>query len=454
MRLPSYVFAPLPRYSGERAGVRGCSACELSKQLPPLTLTLSPEYRGEGTGLAVLLLLMSFFLSGVASAQPLSRVQFERMRKQMVDDVLIGGGIKDERVLDVFREIPRHEFVAAEHKKNAYYDMALPIGDQQTISSPFIVAYMTQSLAVKPTDKVLEIGTGSGFQAAVLSPLVKEVYSIEIVESLAKSAERTLKRLGYKNVITKAGDGYLGWQEHAPFDKIIVTCSPEKVPQPLVEQLREGGLLVVPVGERFRQTLYLMRKKDGKLESEALLPTLFVPMTGKAEDNRQVKPDPANPQVDNGSFEEKAFESGAQPGWYYEKQLTWQEAATSPDGKHHITFENVRPGLSAHLLQGFGIDGRQVKQLEVSGWVTTKNIVADIRNEQAPLIAVTLYDSNRRELGHQLIGPILGNTEWHEVKKTLKIPDNAREGILRIGLFGATGTASFDKIQFRKVDAK
>lgn len=401
-----------------------------------------------------LALCFSILLPAISHAQVLTRLQYEKLRKQMVEEVLVGGGIKDQRVLDVFREIPRHEFVAAEHKKNAYYDMALPIGDQQTISSPFIVAYMTQSLDTKPTDKVLEIGTGSGFQAAVLSPLVKEVYSIEIVEALARSADRTLKRLGYKNVTSKAGDGYLGWQEHAPFDKIIVTCSPEKVPQPLVDQLREGGLLVVPVGERFRQTLYLMRKKDGKLESEALLPTLFVPMTGKAEDTRLVKPDPANPQVANGSFEEKAFESGAQPGWYYEKQVTWTESATAPDGQHAITFDNAKPGLSAHLLQGFGIDGRQVKQLEVSGWVTTKNIVADLRSEQAPLIAVTLYDSNRRELGHQLIGPVLGNTDWHEIKKTLKIPDNAREGILRIGLFGATGTASFDKIQFRKIDTK
>ncbi|WP_254508748.1 protein-L-isoaspartate(D-aspartate) O-methyltransferase [Anatilimnocola floriformis] len=393
-----------------------------------------------------------FLSQAVASAQ--TRVQFEKMRQQMVDKVLVAGGIKDQRVLDVFRQIPRHEFVAVEHRQKAYFDMAIPIGDQQTISSPFIVAYMTQSLDPKPTDKVLEIGTGSGFQAAVLSPLVKEVYSIEIVEPLAKSAKRTLERLGYKNVITKAGDGYLGWSEHAPFDKVIVTCSPEEVPQPLVDQLREGGLIVVPVGERFRQTLYLMRKKDGKLEREALLPTLFVPMTGKAEDTRQVKPDPANPQVDNGSFEEKAFESGGQPGWYYEKQVTWQEMSNAPDGKHAITMQNTTPGLSAHILQGFGIDGRQVKNLEVSAWITTKDIVPDLKKDEAPLIAVTLYDSQRRELGHQLIGPVVGDTAWHEIKKVIKVPENAREGILRVGMFGATGTTSFDKIQFKKVDPK
>jgi protein-L-isoaspartate(D-aspartate) O-methyltransferase len=197
-----------------------------------------------------------------------------------------------------------------------------------------------------------------------------------------------------------------------------------------------------------------MRKKDGKLEREALLPTLFVPMTGKAEDNRQVKPDPANPQVDNGSFEEKAFDAGGQPGWYYEKQVTWQEMANAPDGKHVITMQNTQPGLSAHILQGFGIDGRQVKQLEVSAWITTKDIVPDLKKDEAPLIAVTLYDSQRRELGHQMIGPVIGDTAWHEIKRVIKVPETAREGILRVGMFGATGTTSFDKIQFKKIEPK
>ena len=145
---------------------------------------------------------------------------------------------------------------------------------------------------------MLEIGTGSGYQAAVLSPLVKDVYTIEIVEQLGKHAKLTLKRLKYTNVHTKIGDGYHGWPEQAPFDKIIVTCSPEKVPQALVDQLKEGGRMIVPVGERYQQMLYLFKKEDGKLKSEALCPTLFVPMTGKAEDQRQVKPDPLHPQAD------------------------------------------------------------------------------------------------------------------------------------------------------------
>jgi protein-L-isoaspartate(D-aspartate) O-methyltransferase len=423
---------------------------QVGKQRPAMMTHINRVSRR----LLVCALAMAAGLLTAALTHAQTRLQFEKARLQMVEKVLVAGGIKDERVLDVFRKTPRHEFVAVEHRQKSYMDMAIPIGDQQTISSPFIVAYMTQSLDTKPTEKVLEIGTGSGFQAAILSPLVKEVYSIEIVEALAKSADARLKRLGYKNVIVKAGDGYLGWAEHAPFDKIIVTCSPEEVPQPLVDQLREGGLIVVPVGERFRQTLFLMRKKDGKLEREALLPTLFVPMTGKAEDNRRVKPDPANPQVDNGSFEEKAFPSGAQPGWYYEKQIAWEEKANAPDGKHVITFNNTEPGLSAHLLQGFGIDGRQVKQLEVSAWITTKNIVADVKRDEMPMIAITLYDPQRRELGYQIIGPVVGDTDWHEIKRTIKIPENAREGILRIGMFGATGTVSFDKLQFKKVDAK
>ena len=392
--------------------------------------------------MAVLLLFAS---SACGQARP-----YEAAHKKLVDEVLIGSGIKDERVLKAMRDTPRHEFVASGLRAKAYLDMALPIGEQQTISSPFIVAYMTQSLDPQPTDKVLEIGTGSGYQAAILSPLVKDVYSIEIVESLGKKAAATLTRLGYKNVHTKIGDGYLGWPEHAPFDKIIVTCSPEKVPQPLVEQLAEGGLMVVPVGERYSQTLYLLRKKDGKLKSEALLPTLFVPMTGQAEQSREVKPDPANPRVLNGSFEEQAFASGAQPGWYYEKLVTWESDANAPDGEHFVTFKNSEPGLSAHLLQGFAIDGRKVKELTISAMVKMENSARGSQHEEAAAIFITLFDEQRRELEPLGIGPLLGTADWHKESKTVKIPAEAREGIFRIGLFGGTGTISFDKVEMKK----
>ncbi len=238
-------------------------------------------------------------LPGDAAAQD----PFAEARNRLVKERVAAAGVKDSRVLDSIRTTPRHEFVPKSQRDRAYFDMALPIGESQTISSPFIVAMMTEALDPQPDDKVLEIGTGSGYQAAVLSPLVEHVYSIEIVAELGERAEETLQRLGYQNVSTRVGDGFLGWPDAAPFDKIIVTCSPESVPVPLIEQLREGGQMIIPVGERYQQTLYRMTKKDGKLVREPLRPTLFVPMTGEAEENRQQQPDAANPRAVNGDFE-------------------------------------------------------------------------------------------------------------------------------------------------------
>ncbi|MGH7195001.1 MAG: protein-L-isoaspartate(D-aspartate) O-methyltransferase, partial [Candidatus Saccharimonadales bacterium] len=220
------------------------------------------------------------------------RQTMERARQQLVDEEIVGGGIQNPRVSEAMRNTPRHEFVPLAERKYAYFDMALPIGEAQTISAPFFVAYMTEQLDPLPEDKVLEIGTGSGFQAAVLSPLVKDVYTIEIKKPLGERAARALKRLKYENVHTRIGDGYAGWPDAAPFDKIIVTCSPEKPPQALIDQLKEGGRMLIPLGERYQQTLYMLKKIDGKLQREELLPIIFVPMTGTAEDERVVKPDP------------------------------------------------------------------------------------------------------------------------------------------------------------------
>ena len=231
----------------------------------------------------------------VAAAPAQTRAQLDAARQRMVTTSVIDAGVKNPRVIEAMRTTPRHEFVPRASRKLAYEDMALPIGDQQTISSPFIVAFMTEAVDPQPTDRVLEIGTGSGYQAAVLSGLVQDVYTIEIVESLGRTAQRTLESLRYRNVHVKIGDGFQGWPEHAPFDKIIVTCSPESVPQPLIDQLREGGLIVIPVGPRYQQVLHLMRKRDGKLVTESQRATLFVPMTGAAEDTRKVQPDPLNP---------------------------------------------------------------------------------------------------------------------------------------------------------------
>jgi protein-L-isoaspartate(D-aspartate) O-methyltransferase len=200
----------------------------------------------------------------------------------MIREQLVGAGrnITNARVLAVMERVPRHEFVPPEFRFRAYEDRALPIGYDQTISQPYIVAYMTEQLDPQPTDRVLEIGTGSGYQAAVLAQLVAEVYTIEIIEPLAQRAEADLKRLGCTNIHVRAGDGCQGWPEAAPFDAIIVTCAPEKVPPLLVEQLRDGGRMIISVGPLGDQELVLLSKQGEQMGQHAVLPVRFVPMTG------------------------------------------------------------------------------------------------------------------------------------------------------------------------------
>jgi protein-L-isoaspartate(D-aspartate) O-methyltransferase len=206
-----------------------------------------------------------------------------KSREAMVKYQLAAGGISDPQVLQAMAEVPRHEFVPLAMRSFAYADGPLPIGHGQTISQPFIVAYMTQALELTKDDTVLEIGTGSGYQAAILAKLAKEVYTIEIVPQLAQSSKELLERLSFENVHVRLGDGYLGWPEKAPFDAIIVTCAPDHVPQPLVDQLKEGGRMLIPVGGQGTiQQLVLLTKRDGKILRENKLDVRFVPMTGKA----------------------------------------------------------------------------------------------------------------------------------------------------------------------------
>ena len=209
-------------------------------------------------------------------------LDFAAQRQRMVQDQLMPRGIHEERVLAAMAKVPREEFVPLDERAGSYSDGPLPIGYDQTISQPYIVALMTEQLRLQPQDRVLEIGTGLGYQAAILAELVADAYTIEIVEPLAKTAEETLQRLGYKNVHVKVGDGYKGWPEQAPFDAIIVTCAPEHVPQPLVDQMKEGGRMIIPVGGREAQELYLLEKRKEHLREEAILPVRFVPMAREA----------------------------------------------------------------------------------------------------------------------------------------------------------------------------
>jgi protein-L-isoaspartate(D-aspartate) O-methyltransferase len=229
------------------------------------------------------LLFAAIATAGCGQQVP-TAADFAAQRERMVEKQLKFRGIKDERVLAAMAKVPREEFIPVDTRAEAYEDGPLPIGYDQTISQPYIVAFMTEQLRPKSNDRVLEIGSGSGYQAAVLAELVADVYTIDIVEPLAKTAEATLQRLGYKNVHIKVGDGYKGWPEEAPFDAIIVTCAPEKVPQPLVDQLTDGGRMIIPVGERFAQQLYLLEKKNGQLKESATLPVRFVPMVRSKEE--------------------------------------------------------------------------------------------------------------------------------------------------------------------------
>jgi protein-L-isoaspartate(D-aspartate) O-methyltransferase len=205
---------------------------------------------------------------------------YRERREAMVKRQIEGRGISDKAVLDAMRAVRRHLFVPPEIAPQAYADNALPIGHGQTISQPYIVAYMTAVIRPNPQMKVLEIGTGSGYQAAVLAEIVREVYTIEIVPEHGKTAAARLKKLGYDNVQVKVGDGYLGWQEHAPYDAIVVTAGAEAIPPPLLEQLKEGGRMVIPVGPPLMaQTLKLIEKKNGKVVTKNLLPVVFVPFT-------------------------------------------------------------------------------------------------------------------------------------------------------------------------------
>ncbi len=238
-------------------------------------MSLKKALRIPALSLPVLLLSLTLSTAGD---------QYELNRKQMVEQDIRERGVKDPVVLGVMGKVPRHLFVDAPYRDRAYGDHPLPIGEGQTISQPYVVALMTETLQLKPGDRVLEIGTGSGYQAAVLAGIVKEVYTIEIRQPLADKAGKNLVNLGYRNVKVKCGDGYFGWNEQAPFDAIIITAAANHIPPPLIKQLKEGGRLIVPLGSTtYFQTLTLATKRKGELDVVQICPVAFVPMTGEMQ---------------------------------------------------------------------------------------------------------------------------------------------------------------------------
>ncbi|MDR3196580.1 MAG: protein-L-isoaspartate(D-aspartate) O-methyltransferase [Planctomycetaceae bacterium] len=394
------------------------------------------------------------------------QIPAQRMTEQLL---LPQSGLENPAVIDAMKRIPRHRFVPPLHQSIAYWDQAIAIGHSQTISPPYIVAFMTEQLAPKPADKVLEIGTGSGYQAAVLSLLVKEVYTIEIIEPLGNQAEKLLEKLGMDNVHVRIGDGYQGWAEAAPFDSIIVTCSPESIPQPLIDQLREGGRMVIPVGERFQQSFYLCKKVGGKLQKERLTQTLFVPMTGEAEEQRNVQPDVKNPNLVGGSFDE-VREDGSPVGWHYVRNTEIVTVNDAPNGQKIARFTNKpekkqgkkpepksslnnntanntvnknqippEPQIIAQMLQGFALDGREVSKLKIDYWIRGQQIVARRGHVMTPTGIISFYDENRRQIDEILLGSCKGTFTWEKVSREISVKPETREAVLLIGLPFAAG---------------
>lgn len=233
-----------------------------------------------------ILLIILLFSCSRDNNTPEQKEDFKTMRSEMVKRQIVARGVKDPKVIDAMNTVPRHLFVPEDQQKNAYKDQARSIGRGQTISQPYIVAFMTEELKLKQGDRVLEIGTGSGYQAAILGQIVDTVYSIEIIEELALKAAKTIQSLNYKNIVIKQGDGYLGWPEKAPFDAIIVTASPPTIPPLLLEQLKIGGRMILPVGKYVQELVIVSKNKSGHT-MESVLPVRFVPMTGKIQEEQK-----------------------------------------------------------------------------------------------------------------------------------------------------------------------
>jgi protein-L-isoaspartate(D-aspartate) O-methyltransferase len=395
-------------------------------------------------------LVMAVF--SLASQQPASAQSGLRelleARRLMVQEEIAAQGIENERLLEAMREVPREQFLPLSRRNLAYINVAITYGDGQIVLPPLVTAHLIEQLNPQKNDKVLVIGPGSGYSTALLSRMAREVYAVEIDPAVAKMAEETLARLKYTNVKLRVGDGFEGWKEHAPYQRIIVECSPDSVPKALVEQLAEGGMLLVPTGDEFDQTMHLCKKENGKLTTLSLWPTLLLPMKGKAEELRSQSEMPRDPSILNGGFEELVPKTKDIPAhWAYVRQGRAIADEFCPEGKNSLAFVNITAGAAATALQAFPVDGKKVSELSFACKVWGKDIRPGQNRQQLPRVEVRFFDEKRRLVGGDWMGGWHLTFDWLGKEHVFSVPRTAKFAVLRIGLGGATGEIRFDDLR-------
>ncbi|MGV3606304.1 MAG: protein-L-isoaspartate O-methyltransferase [Planctomycetaceae bacterium] len=386
--------------------------------------------------------------SNPAFAQPGNQA-LASARQRMVREEIEAQGIKNAALLDAMREVPRDQFIPTHRRNVAYLNVAITYGDGHVVLPPLVIAHAIEQLDPKLNDKVLVIGTGTGYSTALLSRMSKEVFSIEIDRATALTAEETLRRLKYSNIQLKVGDGFEGWKEHAPFQKIIVECSPDTVPPALIEQLDEGGSLLIPVGDDYDQTMYLMKKVNGQLETVSMWPTLLVPMKGRAEELRSSSSEkPRPPSINNGGFEEIVPGSDNLPAhWTYVRQAKVIEGERFPEGNRALQFLNDTPGHLSTAIQAFPVDGKSVSEITLSFRVWGKEIRPGLTRQQLPRLEVRFFDEKRRPCGGDWVGGWFLTFDWVQKTRRFSVPRQAKFAIVQIGLDGATGEIRFDDLR-------
>lgn len=380
-------------------------------------------------------------------------------RKMVEREILPQHEWEDPIVLSAIMRTARDRFVPASYKKTAFRDLAVPLGRSRYQQAPSLLAYMTEELDVRPDEKVLHIGTGSGYYTAVLSLLAKEVYTVELDETLGNRASQTFEKLAYTNIYTKIADGYDGWEEHAPFDRIVFTCSPETVPEPLVKQLREGGVMIVPLGEPFRQVLYRCKKKGEELQKEFLLPYPFELMEGEAQSRRQTKPDPERPELSNGHFE-RFHENGEPYGWFSMTNAIVREVPDAPEGRHFLKLEvnsfSSDEARFARAEQSFALEGKNVSRLHLEAFLRGDRLeTLSARNVRASASMILLcYDESDRLLQRYDLAPVSGSFDWKAFQCEISVPKKTKKATLILTLSDRTGTLEFDALSVRKAGKK